>query len=210
MKRAERKRETHQRIVETAARQLREVGIAGAGLQRIMKDAGLTHGAFYSHFESKADLVAEALVSTLTRERARWARDVANLPRPARLGRFVARYLSRAHRDAPGAGCPLPSISAEIVRASAPVRRAFDSELREIIAQVESVALGKAASGRDAEEAHARAAGIVALCVGGLLLARAAGDVDLSDDILRSCRRFATGRAGGKRVSPGPWRERNA
>jgi TetR/AcrR family transcriptional repressor of nem operon len=199
MKRAERKRETHQRIVEIAARHFREEGLAGAGLQRIMKEAGLTHGAFYSHFESKDDLVAEALVSTLARERKRWAGGVAKLPGPARLGRLVARYLSPAHRDAPGAGCPLPSISAEIVRASAPVRRAFDAELRETIAQVESVEQGKAAHGRDAEEAHARAAGIVALCVGGLLLARAAGDSELSDDILRSCQRFAAGRAGGER-----------
>jgi len=199
VKRSEQKQETHRRIVEIAARRFREEGLAGAGVQRIMKEAGLTHGAFYSHFESKADLVAEALVSTLARERERWAEDAAGLPGPARLGRFVARYLSRAHRDAPGAGCPLPSISAEVARASAPVRRAFDAELRETLEQVESAAQGKATPGRDAEEAHTRAAGIVALCVGGLLLARAADDSELSDDILQSCRRFATGRAGGER-----------
>jgi TetR/AcrR family transcriptional repressor of nem operon len=194
MKRAERKQRTHQRIVNVAARRFREEGLAGAGVQRIMEEAGLTHGTFYSHFDSKADLVAEALVSTLTKQRKRAAQAIGDRPGPEQLARFVADYLSRAHRDAPGTGCPMPSLGAEVMRASAALRRAFDAELRESFAQVESAAR-REVDAMDPEEIHTRSIGIVALCVGGMLLARAVEDSKLSDDILRSCRRFAGGRA---------------
>jgi TetR/AcrR family transcriptional repressor of nem operon len=94
-------------------------------------------------------------------------------------------YLNRAHRDNPGAGCPLPSTSADVARAAPVVRRAYATELRKIIESLERHLVDP-----EDDEAHERAVGAMALCVGGLLLARAVDDDALSDDILRACRRF--------------------
>ena len=188
MNRAEQKQRTHRRIVEVAVRQLGEQGVSGAALQRIMKEAGLTHGGFYSHFDSKAGLVAEALAAALRTAGERLFGSVDHLAAPERRQRLLDVYLSPAHRDAPGAGCPLASTSADVARASAGVRRAYEDELRRIIEHIEA----------DFDEladdaAHVRATGTLALCVGGLLLARAVDDPALSDDILQSCRQFDAG-----------------
>jgi TetR/AcrR family transcriptional repressor of nem operon len=74
-KRTEQKEQTHQRIVTAAARQFREEGLGGAGVQRIMEEAGLTHGGFYTHFDSKADLTAEAVA--LAMKTARWREPIS-------------------------------------------------------------------------------------------------------------------------------------
>lgn len=186
MKRVAQKEETHGRIVEVAARLFRKEGLAGAGVQRIMADAGLTHGGFYSHFDSKADLIAEAFAAAAREDRERLFTALQQVPATDRLAQLVRMYLSRSHRDARNAGCPLPAISAEISREPAPVRRAYETELLETVARIEQTIA-------DAEDmtAHDRAVGTLALCVGGLLLARAVDDVDVSDDILHACRRFA-------------------
>lgn len=185
MKRAEQKRRTHRRIVDVAVRQLGEQGLGGAAVQRIMNEAGLTHGGFYAHFDSKAELVAEALTGALRSASERLFGQVDSLPAPERRKRLLDSYLSPAHRDAPGSGCPLASTSADVARSSPSVRRAYQSELRRIIEQIEAE-FGEAAE----DAAHARAVGTLALCVGGLLLARAVEDPALSDDILQACRQF--------------------
>jgi len=188
MNRAEQKQRTHQRIVDVAIRQLGEQGLSGAAVQRVMKEAGLTHGGFYSHFDSKADLVAEALAAALRAASERLFASVDELTEAERLRRLLAAYLSRAHRDAPGEGCPLASTSADVARSSAPVRRAYAGELCRIIERIEAD-FGELAD----DTAHERAVGTLALCVGGLLLARAVDDPALSDDILKSCRQFGGG-----------------
>jgi TetR/AcrR family transcriptional repressor of nem operon len=186
MGRAEQKAEAHHRIIAAAARQLREEGPVGMSVQRVMEEAGLTHGGFYSHFDSKEQLVAEALRVALENGRDRFAGVGAGAaPGPEQRQRMLRGYLSRAHRDDPGAGCPLPSTSAEVARAPETVRRAYDDELRKIIALFEAEFAGS-----PADEAHARAIGTMSLCVGSLLLARATLDSTLSDDILNSCRQF--------------------
>ncbi|MCP4005595.1 MAG: TetR/AcrR family transcriptional regulator [bacterium] len=185
MSRAEQKAEAHSRIVAAAARQIREEGLSGAGVQRIMEEAGLTHGGFYGHFDSKEELLGEALKSAMAigRNRLR-VPDAAS--RAERRESMLSVYLSRAHRDNPGVGCPLPSTSAEVARAPESLRRAYDEELRETIASFE-----KELSDSQDEDAHTRAVGTLALCVGSLVLARAALDSELSDDILDSSRQFA-------------------
>jgi TetR/AcrR family transcriptional repressor of nem operon len=188
MNRAEQKQRTHRRIVDVAMHQLGEQGLSGVALQRIMKEAGLTHGGFYSHFDSKADLVAEALAAALRGASERLFGRVDHLTAPERRERLLDAYLSRAHRDAPGAGCPLASTSADVARSSTCVRRAYEDELRGIIEHIEADFHERAD-----DAAHVRAVGTLALCVGGLLLARAVDDPDLSDDILQSCRHFGAG-----------------
>jgi TetR/AcrR family transcriptional repressor of nem operon len=187
-RRAEQKEQTHQRIVAAAARRFREQGLGGAGIQRIMEEAGLTHGGFYTHFGSKADLAAEAVALAMKTAREGWLEGAEFLHGPGGTGRMLEVYLNRAHRDNPGAGCPLPSTSADVARAAPAVRRAYATELRRIIESLE-----RRLEDPEDEEAHQRAVGAMALCVGGLLLARAVDDDALSDDIMRACREFGAG-----------------
>ena len=186
MGRAEQKQETRLRILEAAARQLRADGLPHSGVQRIMEEAGLTHGGFYSHFASKEQLVADAIGNALDSSSEALLGGSRGDPGPERRRGLLSRYLSRGHRDAPGAGCPLPSTSADVARSPAAVRQAYEEGLRRIIEYFE-------AELRDLpeEQMHLRARGTLALCVGGMLLARAVDDPTLSDDILESCRQFA-------------------
>ncbi|MCP3985619.1 MAG: TetR/AcrR family transcriptional regulator [bacterium] len=185
MSRAEQKREARDRILAAAARQLREEGLTGASVQRVMDEAGLTHGGFYGHFESREQLIGEALTGAFKKGRDRLLTGATSAPQQRRR-QMLRRYLSRSHRDSPGEGCPLPSTSADVARSPASVRHAYDAELRKIIAFFETER-----SDLGAEDAHTGALGTLALCVGSLLLSRAALDPTLSDDILSSCRQFA-------------------
>ena len=187
-KRTEQKDQSHQRIVAAAARQFREEGLGGAGVQRIMEEAGLTHGGFYTHFDSKADLAAEAVALAMKTAHEGWLPRAEKLHGPGGTSRMLAAYLTRAHRDRPGAGCPLPSTSADVARAAPVVRHAYATELRKIIESLERHLVDP-----EDDQAHERAVGALALCVGGLLLARAVDDGALSDDILRACRHFGAG-----------------
>lgn len=193
MTRAEQKQQAHRRIIAAAARQLREEGLDKTGVQRVMEEAGLTHGGFYSHFDSKEQLVVEAMQSALEEGRERIAAGRGK-PGPDRRMLILKNYLSRAHCDAPGDGCPLPSTSADIVRAPDSIRRAYDDELAKIIATLEAQH-----SDLPAEDVHVQALGTLALSVGSLLLARAALDQKLSDDILDSCRQFAANNEGASK-----------
>ncbi len=187
-RRTEQKEQTHQRIVAAAARRFREEGLDGAGVQRIMEEAGLTHGGFYTHFGSKADLTAEAVTLAIKTAHEQGLEGADFLHGPGGTRRMLEVYLNRAHRDNPGAGCPLPSTSADVARAAPAVRRAYATELRKIIESLE-----RRLEDPEDEEAHQRAVGALALCVGGLLLARAVDDDALSDDIMRACREFGAG-----------------
>ena len=100
---AEHKAQTRRRIIETAGRRFKQDGIDGSGVAALMADAGLTNGAFYAHFESKDDLVANVVADQLADQRA----VLASLPEGrAALEQFVRDYLSPQHRDHPDAGCP--------------------------------------------------------------------------------------------------------
>src|SRR5579872_209158 len=97
------KETTRQHILDVASAQFRERGIAAVGLSGIMSAAGLTNGAFYSHFESKEDLVRAVLLNALGRREQRLR---ANLEANAGLETTLRDYLSTRHRDGSGSGCP--------------------------------------------------------------------------------------------------------
>ena len=130
--------------------------------------------------------MAEAISEAARTQALVWLDGIEDSPEAERLTRLVARYLTPAHRDNPGAGCPLPSLSAEISRESAMVRRAYEDELRQVLSLIET---GLADEGD--EGARSRAMGVLALCVGGMMLARAVDDAEFSDEILHWCRQFA-------------------
>src|SRR5262249_2927526 len=113
---SEHKEQTRQRVLAEAAAAIRESGPDGIGVAAIMAKAGITHGAFYAHFQSKDDLVAQAISRMFEESSEKFLRRTENLPAAAALANYLDMYLSTRHRDAPQSGCPLPSLSGEVAR----------------------------------------------------------------------------------------------
>lgn len=164
------------RILTETARMIRESGIAGVGVDALTKAAGLTHGSLYSQFGSKDRLVAEALAQAMDISGDRTLKDLAA---GGSLATVVARYLSPAHRDAPGGGCAIAAIGPEAARQGDGVRRAFT---RGVQGFADRLAAVMPTQGTQPPEDAALAT--VAMLVGALILARTVDDPDLSDRIL--------------------------
>src|SRR5882757_11223746 len=128
----EEKAKSHQRIVDVAARRIRESGTDGPGVAEIMGEAGLTHGGFYKHFDSRDDLVAEAVDAAIEQGRASLEARVEGAEDP--LSAFVDGYLSTEHRDEPGTGCTVVAIGADVARADDRVRAAYRAQVERYIA----------------------------------------------------------------------------
>src|SRR3954463_15691710 len=120
------KQATRERILEAAGRRFKDDGIDGAGVATVMSDAGLTNGAFYAHFTSKEDLVANVLADQLRTQRHSF--DAQPSDRGG-LEAFIRSYLSPQHRDQRADGCPSAALVDEIVRRPAATRRVFTEEL---------------------------------------------------------------------------------
>src|SRR3977135_1221395 len=129
----EHKLETHARIVKKASVRLREKGAHGIGVADLMKDAGLTHGGFYAHFDSREALVIEAFAYAMDRSTARGPNIAEQTPLDKRLATIVETYLTPVHRDDPGHGCAVPTLGAEIARESPKTRKAFAAKLEQMI-----------------------------------------------------------------------------
>src|SRR6059058_5173971 len=127
------KQETRQRIVEVAGRRFKQDGIDGAGIATVMSDAGLTNGAFYAHFASKEDLVANVLADQLRTQRQSFD---AQASERAGLQAFVRSYLSPEHRDQCADGCPSAALLDEIVRRPAVTKKAFTGELTGLMDEI--------------------------------------------------------------------------
>src|SRR3569623_1825142 len=104
------KLETHARIVKKASVRLREKGAPGVGVADLMKAAGLPHGGFYAHFDSREALVMEAFAYAMDRSTERWRKLAEQTAPDQRLAAIVESYLTPVHRDAPGHGCAVPAL----------------------------------------------------------------------------------------------------
>jgi TetR/AcrR family transcriptional repressor of nem operon len=189
----EHKLETHARIVKKASVRLREKGAHGIGVADLMKDAGLTHGGFYAHFDSREALVIEAFADAMDRSTERWRKLAEQTPPDKRLATIVESYLTPIHRDDPGHGCAIPTLGAEIARESPKTRKAFAAKLEQMIemlsAQIPELP-------RKAARKQAMAA--IATMMGTLVLARIAGSGEFSDEILGAGRDAVLDRAAAK------------
>jgi TetR/AcrR family transcriptional regulator, transcriptional repressor for nem operon len=176
--RAAAKAATHERIVSVAARAIRRSGYDGTGVADIMKEAGLTHGAFYSHFASREAMLAEAVGKACTESAAAAAQMAAQEPSGNALASMLGGYLSRAHVDNVELGCPLAALGSETSRQTPEVRRVLTRHIKEMIDLVarQSPDWGKPG-------AHERALVTLSTMVGALLLARAVDDPRLSDGL---------------------------
>jgi TetR/AcrR family transcriptional regulator, transcriptional repressor for nem operon len=169
------KQATRQRILEAAGRRFKQDGIDGAGVATLMSDAGLTNGAFYAHFASKEDLVANVLADQLRAQRHSFD---AQAPDRAGLEAFIRSYLSPQHRDQCADGCPSAALLDEIARRPA-ARQVFTDELMGVIDDIAA-----RLDPTDAEAARTDALTIFGMMIGTLQLARALTDRDLSDQLL--------------------------
>ena len=170
------KQATRQRIVEAAGRRFKQDGIDGAGVATVMSDAGLTNGAFYGHFRSKEDLVANVLADQLRAQRQSF--DAQSSDR-AGLEAFIRSYLSPEHRDQSADGCPSAALIDEIVRRPTATKRVFTDELAATMNDIAS-----RLDPTDVEAARADALALFGFMLGTLQLARALTDRDLSDQLL--------------------------
>lgn len=181
--RTEQKERSHQSILDSAARLVRDKGIAGARVADVMQGAGLTVGAFYAHFASKDVLVDEALGRTAARLRDRLFARLDEKPEAERARTVLDRYLSAAHRDSATLGCPLPAVAGEVGNSEPQHRGAVVRQIEELVSGLSRhLPEGGIVPGR------MLAIGLVALMYGGLTLSRAVRGTNLSDEVLRACR----------------------
>jgi TetR/AcrR family transcriptional regulator, transcriptional repressor for nem operon len=170
------KQATRQRILEAAGRRFKQDGIDGAGVAAVMSDAGLTNGAFYAHFASKEDLVANVLAEQLRVQRESFRAAPCDR---AGLESLIRAYLSPEHRDQSADGCPSAALLDEIARRPAATRQAYTDELLGIADDI-AARLDRT----DAEAARTDALVLLGSLIGTLQIARALTDRDLSDKLL--------------------------
>lgn len=171
-----RKEATHERIVEVAARAIRRSGYDGTGVADIMRQAGLTHGGFYAHFESRDALLAEAADRAGADGVEALARIAADAPADAALATLLKAYLSREHVAQAETGCPVVALGSEMARQAPEVRRAATRRIKELVDLI-----GRLQPGWGTPEAHQQALATLATMVGALTIARAVDDPKLSD-----------------------------
>ena len=175
------KEASHERIVRAAAKAIRRSGYDGTGVADIMKEAGLTHGAFYAHFASREAMLAEAADRAGAESNAVAARVIATAPPEQSLQALLQVYLSQEHLDGIETGCPIAALASEMPRQSPEVRRAATLRIKEMIDLV-----ARQFPDWGQPSAHERALVTVATMVGALMMARAVDDPALSDAFCRA------------------------
>lgn len=164
--------ENRKLILDAAARMFRERGFEGVTVAEVMKAAGLTHGAFYGHFTSKDDLLAQAFAHTLAPYSGPDAPGINFVA-------FADGYLSTQHRDNPGVGCPFATLAQEATRASDAARTTMTESAR---SQIETFSHSMAG---ETDVARRQAAvGNWAAMIGAVTLSRVLNDPALSDQVL--------------------------
>lgn len=166
-------------VVETASTLFRERGYDGVGIADLMAAAGFTHGGFYKHFGSKAELMAESAACGIAK--------TAALTAGVDAARFVQLYLSREHRDARATGCTMAALGGDAVRQPEAVRTTFADGIESLLALLgrQDALLAAADSG----QARAKSINVLAHALGAIVLSRACpDDSPLADEILAACR----------------------
>jgi len=176
---ATRKEQTHDRILDVASRAIRRGGYRGIGVADIMKEAGLTHGGFYAHFDSRDTLMAEALAQMLEDQIQRWLEMLPDTGPAERRVQAARGYLSRHNRNTGAERCPIPAIASEVERA--------DPRIREVVAAHFDTWVS-ALTDKDEPDGRRHALAAVATMVGALTLARALGPTPFSDELLAAAK----------------------
>jgi AcrR family transcriptional regulator len=199
----EHKAEIRTRILDSARRLFNRNGLAAVSIDEIMAGAGLTRGGFYSYFDSKEELYAEAITHFINGgPNAEWQRMAfADRPERQALARAILdAYLSRVHLDDVEGSCPVIGLATDVARSGGPAKRAY-RQVMEMMAGIFAANLGSspvtaAEASAAPDAARQRALAVVALCVGGMVLARAVDEESAADELRAASRRYAVALAG--------------
>jgi TetR/AcrR family transcriptional regulator, transcriptional repressor for nem operon len=170
------KEQTHTRIVSVAAKRFRELGLEGIGVADVMKEAGVTVGGFYKHFDSRDELVVEALAAAF-QDLDRWEEHTDTLTK------LLENYLSEEHRDAPGTGCALGALLGDMSRASRSAKAVYTARLKRSLAYSTGLVPPNGTS-----DQRSRAILMMSAMLGAINLSRAVSDPNLSREILQQTR----------------------
>jgi AcrR family transcriptional regulator len=183
---------TRATIVRAARRLFNRFGFDGVSVDQIMAEAGLTHGGFYRHFDSKSDLYAEALACFFTDpgwdsnwegiEIDRTAADIGP--------RIIRAYLSRQHFEDVDNSCPMVALPSDVARSGQNAKRAYETVFQAMV----DILQGGSLAHRHPRRKVALA--IAALCVGGMVVARASDNRALADEVRDACTEVALGLGG--------------
>lgn len=198
------KRETRERIVQTASRAFRGQGLGRATVPAVMAEAGLTHGGFYAHFPSKDALVAEAAAEGLVEAGEKFVAAAAAAPAGEEMRAIIDAYLSPRHRDDPATGCVIAALASELSREALPVRDHFTAALDTFFAL-----LGPYVPEKDDQVRRDTLHVLFSGMAGALMLARAVSDPAESHRILSTARAFYTHALGEARNLDRPEIERS-
>jgi TetR/AcrR family transcriptional repressor of nem operon len=186
--------ETKRAIIDSARRLFNRSGFDNVSLHEIMAGAGLTHGGFYSYFKSKSDLYAEVLECFFTDPNWKncWEGVKVDLSSTDVGSQIVHAYLSRQHFEDVENSCPMVALPSDVARSGPSAKAAFETVFRAMVSVLERSMI------ESGNARHARAQGIAAMCIGGMIVARTILDRALADELRASCLAIARGVAGWK------------
>jgi AcrR family transcriptional regulator len=184
--------EVRKNIIESARKLFNRYGFDNVSISQIMEGAGLTHGGFYSYFESKSDLYADVLGCFFTDPEWKncWEGVHVDLSSTNVGPQVVRAYLSRQHFDDIEHSCPMVALPSDVARSGEGPKRAFETVFKAMVSTLERSLIEKDQTRRD------RARAIAALCVGGMVVARSMVDHDLADELRNACTAIALNLGG--------------
>jgi len=195
----EHKTRTRRRILREAGRLFRRNGYRGVGIDRIMARARLTRGGFYAHFPSKAALFAAVIdEGTDFVKRLRAAREARRAGDPEGGCEVVSAYLDPENREKVARGCTLATLTQDVARTESAAKAAYARRVEELAGELEHHVAGAKSSA----ERRERALAVVALCIGGIAVARGVGDNGLAGEILKGARERACAELRGAGRGP--------
>ena len=189
------KEENHQRLLSIAAKAFRRKGLDGLSVPELMKAAGLTHGGFYRHFASRDELVAEALDRAFDDARVDLFEELKPDAAGSLLPGFVEMYLSPHHRDNPGRGCVLASLSSDVQRSSKGARNVYTQRFKRYIREIKEL--------MHDDGGDEKAMALLSLLAGSVIVSRALSDDALAKSVLDASLKLAKEAAGTSKSKAG-------
>ena len=193
---AEHKERTRARVLAQASRALRAEGPHKLGVADVMSRAGLTHGGFYAHFDSKEELVSAAIETAFDDSRRMFEAGGTGGEPCATLVGYIDGYLSMRHCDSRERGCPLPAMAGDLARMSHEARVRYSAGVHRLTDRLQGLM-----DAAGVEDAEAAAPSVVAEMVGAMLLARTAPDEAEAERLLGASRSALSKRLGLKAAS---------
>jgi TetR/AcrR family transcriptional repressor of nem operon len=190
--------EVKRKIIQSARRLFNRHGFDNVSLQQIMSGAGLTHGGFYSYFDSKSDLYTEVLGCFFTDPEWKnmWEGVEVDMTSADAAAQVVRAYLSRQHFEDIENSCPMVALPGDVTRCGKEAKRAFENVFGAMVGLLERSVSG------DSQRRRAKAQAVAALCVGGMVVARAMADRVVADELRDACMAVA--------LDLGGWEEEGA